>query len=252
MASVIGPLPGELHRIHEDEPRRAVCAGGIERQRFGREARDLRQLAGVERDRCWRVEVGRRRRDEREVQARVAADRHRDAGCERPVQHGLCLLSFQNPRRSDRGLGAKRAGRVKAAPAASAASEALTRPSASAESRVRGGGCGEAVHFVLRDLRRSRLEGDDLRALRRECLGCRDGTSSSADCRRTWRDPTICASPCCLQLCRRATASAATCGQRRRGTRSRLPTSSEKRSSGPEFPDDQLQECARPLKLRRA
>src|SRR3954463_1247400 len=70
---------------------------------------------------------------------------------------------------------AKRAGRVKAAPAASAASEALTRPSASAESSVRGGGCGEAVHFVPWDLRLSRLEGDDLRALRRECLVGRDG-----------------------------------------------------------------------------
>ena len=91
-----------------------------------------------------------------------------------------------------------------------------------------------------------------MRALRRECLVCRDGALSSADCRGTWRDLTICASPSCRQLWRRATAIATTCGQRRRGTRSRLPTSSEKRSSGWSSRTTSFRSARVHVKLRRA
>ena len=62
------------------------------------------------------------------------------------------LLFFENPRRFDKCLRVKCGGRVKAAPAASAASEALTRPSTSTEFAARSGGmcespsCGSGSH----------------------------------------------------------------------------------------------------------
>ncbi len=52
MAPVLGSLPRELHRIDEDEARSAFAVGRVEREGFGREARDLGQIAGVERDGC--------------------------------------------------------------------------------------------------------------------------------------------------------------------------------------------------------
>src|SRR6476659_6386709 len=59
---------------------------------------------------------------------------------------------FEIPRRFDKCLRVKCGGRVKAAPAASAASEALTRSSTSTEFAVRSGGmfqspaCGSGSH----------------------------------------------------------------------------------------------------------
>src|SRR5262245_8607511 len=50
------------------------------------------------------------------------------------------LLSSRSPAASMNALREKRGGRVKAAPAASGASEALTRPSTSRQSAVRSGG----------------------------------------------------------------------------------------------------------------
>src|SRR4051794_41868127 len=85
------------------------------------------------------------RRDKRKVRARVVADRHRDAGCERPVQHGLSLLSFQNPRRSDSGLPCevRRAGQGRASGERSERSlDATERFGRIATSERRGGGGG--------------------------------------------------------------------------------------------------------------
>src|SRR3954471_1566993 len=81
----------------------------------------------------------------------MVADRHRDVGRERPFSH-WCSPLFEIPRRFDKCLRVKCGGRVKAAPAASAASEALTRPSASTEFALRSGGmfeppsCGSGSH----------------------------------------------------------------------------------------------------------
>src|SRR3954471_24671653 len=81
----------------------------------------------------------------------MVADRHRDVGRERPFSH-WCSPLFEIPGRFDTCLRVKCGGRVKAAPAASRASEALTRPSTSTEFAVRSGGmcqspaCGSGSH----------------------------------------------------------------------------------------------------------
>ena len=94
----------------------------------------------VQRDRRRRVELRRGRGDEREVDPRVVADRHRDVGCERPFESWCSPFLRDLPAASINALRVKCGGRVKAAPAASAASEALTRPSASTEFARRSGG----------------------------------------------------------------------------------------------------------------
>src|SRR5688572_13059223 len=144
MTAVLGSLPSELHRVDQHQTRRYPGAGVVERDRLRREADDVRERRRVQRDGCRRVELGRRRRDEREIDSRVVADRHRDVGCERPFVHGV-LLSSRSPAASINALRVKSRGRVKAATllalgAASAASEALTRLRTATECEGRSGG----------------------------------------------------------------------------------------------------------------
>ena len=70
--------------------RRDGVAGSrrVERDGVHREARDVLERAGVERERGWGVECGRRSRDEGVVEARLPTDRHFDAGRDRCVGHG--------------------------------------------------------------------------------------------------------------------------------------------------------------------
>jgi hypothetical protein len=67
-------LPGELHRIDENQPRWRTAAGGVERERLRREAGHVRERRRMQRDRRRCVELGRGRGDEREVDPRVVAE----------------------------------------------------------------------------------------------------------------------------------------------------------------------------------
>ncbi|MNC88389.1 hypothetical protein D3C83_42000 [compost metagenome] len=53
LTAVLRSLPGELHRIHEHKARVCLGAGRIERDRLRREADDVRECRGVQRDRRW-------------------------------------------------------------------------------------------------------------------------------------------------------------------------------------------------------
>src|SRR5262245_56109337 len=87
MAAVLGPLPSELHRIDENQACWPSSTDVVVRDRFSGEADDLRERSPVQRDRRRRIEFGWGRSDEGKVLARVVADRHRDAGCDRQLTH---------------------------------------------------------------------------------------------------------------------------------------------------------------------
>ena len=70
-------LPGQLGAVHEDEPRRSICAVA-ERDRVRSDARHVRKRPGVERDGGRRVDLG-VGGDERVVKARFSSDGYIDA-----------------------------------------------------------------------------------------------------------------------------------------------------------------------------
>ena len=45
IAAVFGALPGEFQRVDQDQPRRCAAAGGVARDRFRRESRDVANVA---------------------------------------------------------------------------------------------------------------------------------------------------------------------------------------------------------------
>ena len=81
------PLPGEFHRVDEDESRRRSAETFVVRDGVGREPGDVGPRRRMQRQRGRRVEIGRRGGDEGDIQSRMAADRHRDAGCDRQLTH---------------------------------------------------------------------------------------------------------------------------------------------------------------------
>src|SRR5438093_1765424 len=87
MSAVLGSLPGELQGL--DEHQTGWCMGTelVVRDGVGGQADDVRERTLVECHRCRRIELRWGRGDEREVLSRVAADRHRDTGCDRQLTH---------------------------------------------------------------------------------------------------------------------------------------------------------------------
>ena len=86
VSAVPGSLPGELHRVDENQSCGHVPVCLVERDWVGREAGHFGEQCAVERDGCRRIEFCRCGGDEREVNPRVVADRLRDVGCERPFK----------------------------------------------------------------------------------------------------------------------------------------------------------------------
>src|SRR6267378_8541337 len=85
MPAIPSALPGELQGVDEDESCGRACTDVVVDEGVGSESDDVAECPGVERDGGRRVELSRRGGDKREVLARVVADRHRDARCDRQV-----------------------------------------------------------------------------------------------------------------------------------------------------------------------
>jgi len=100
VAAALCALPGELHRIDENQSRRCPAASAVDCEWFSGEAGHVRKRRRVKRDRRWRVEFGGCGGDEREIDPRVVADRHRDVGCEGAHPRIQKLLDADDQRRA--------------------------------------------------------------------------------------------------------------------------------------------------------